>query len=132
MHLVTIEGFMIPLNVRNHTLHVHRAMKTRIRQDFLTFHYNVPYFAVSPSFKVRFFMTLLIFGKPQVFPAEKKTFYHFYYFSFLSNNETAVGYTIMENKTFWFNYYKLTHIVMDFHFKKDIVRKEKRYCGFRP
>ena len=28
MHFVTIEGFMIPLNVRDHTLHVHRAMKT--------------------------------------------------------------------------------------------------------
>ena len=29
------------------------------------------YLAVSPSFRVRFFMTLLIFGRPQVLPAGK-------------------------------------------------------------
>lgn len=72
MYLVTIEGFMIPLNVRNHTLHVHRAMKTEMKLDIMfIFKHDTPYFAVSPSFRVRFFMTLLIFGKPQVFPAEK-------------------------------------------------------------
>ena len=103
MYLVTIEGFMIPLNVRNHTLHVHRAMKTEMKLNIMfIFKHDTPYFAVSPSFSVRFFMTLLIFGKPQVFPAEKKHFI-ISFISPLSNNETVVCYTIMENKTFWFN-----------------------------
>lgn len=116
MYLVTIEGFMIPLNVRNHTLHIHRAMKTKMvmKKISFIFQYVIPYFAVSPSFRVRFFMTLLIFGKPQVFPAEKKHFI-ISFISPLSNNETVVCYTIMENKTFWFNYYKLTHFVTGFH-----------------
>ena len=33
------------------------------------------YLAVSPSFSVRFFMTLFIFGSPQVLPAETQVIY---------------------------------------------------------
>ena len=81
MDCFTVERLMIPLNIRHHTFHVHRAVKTvkcnEIRayvcrahtRKMMIFTVVFTNLAVSPSLSVKFFITLLILGKPQVFPA---------------------------------------------------------------
>ena len=75
MDCFTVERLMIPLNIRHHTFHVHRAVKTERCSEISTqgrWWYPLYWstnLAVSPSLSVKFFITLLILGKPQVFPA---------------------------------------------------------------
>ena len=85
-NIFTIEGLVIPLNIRHHALHVHWAVETEMENWIRNFSRRVsptwpclPHSKLDSSWRCWFSVSHRCYQL-------KKPFYHFYYFCVVSDN----------------------------------------------